>query len=1041
MAEDSAAPDLDRALIIVSSDGSFLPSGQRLTGPVDSIAKLETLITWAQDQRGLLRGDHARVWVVGAAAAAVAGEGATDLGPALAGLVSRGWELAGIGGGAYRLGRGEGSPSRVEVVAEAQPWLAGGDEVVAEDAEELGRRLQWWTAALGTLPATTAAGSAAVLYDALLAAKAARLPARPVAAAPVDATPTVKIQPEWVNDGPALEHMFNTATEGVWLQQRCGALASAGMLSLGFGEPTRLGAAAANAALGTGKRPFGLWQVTLPAGGKADSPHELPLPHPAMRWDSPVQAWVTTEDLVGLGAAVRDGGAGVDLANVHVAAAVVWPRQGRVLEAWSTRVREAIRAAPSPRLAALVESAAADYLGALGDPASPPEHFQPVWAAAIAAHQRFRGRRAAMRISREFRLWPLVIRDTGMWYGVGVDESGEPIDLADTHTRLGRLEVIARTELTHEIMLAALAAEAPAQVIEALTAPLGLTAAPPVAAPEPAPPAVPESTKTESPAEAVAQEEPDPTERNEPKPREAAAAALGRRRSRKPRVAKADTGGVVAAVLDVDGLWFPDGSRAEVSEAISHVGDIAQLAWTHQLGFRLSESYAEPGQIWVTEAVCRAIGIDVDAISRRDRNKSLRELTAGLPFVELAAAAGWGFGGANSAKPEKAELGTWTRVYRHDTPELKGPFIVLLPGVELGRRDDVTPIIKDASPAQLARRLQLFATQMGFPFKVNSGVTGIDLMMECRPKTRSPKEWREVVFAPSKTKPPYGIGDIEDDFDWSRSPTEEEAAMSYLHAYDRGGSYMAAIPGLELPIGDALHHPNGFDFDAKLPGYWCVEVPEQQDWLMPYVLNPKCRNITGPKWVCTPRLERAVALGYQPTVIEAYVWPEHGRVLRTWYERFRDAATGLDCEEPDAQAARQQSKLVRNVAIGLMASRTHLQGKTGYSPERRFHIVSKASASIAYKIHQIGVDSGRWPVAVLKDTVYYVSDDPDPVTAWPGDQRSLGRGFGQYKPERCGLLVDQLKHLNGKGYRGKDLLVSYPQWRQEMLAEVSEEVR
>ena len=153
---------------------------------------------------------------------------------------------------------------------------------------------------------------------------------------------------------------------------------------------------------------------------------------------------------------------------------------------------------------------------------------------------------------------------------------------------------------------------------------------------------------------------------------------------------------------------------------------------------------------------------------------------------------------------------------------------------------------------------------------------------------------------------------------------------------------------------------------------------------MPYVLNPRGIQFTGPKWVTTPTLERALALGYQPEILEAWTWPQHGRVLLGWYERFRDASSSLDTDDPDAQAARNQAKVIRTHGIGIIGSDEHLKGKTAYSPERRLHVLAKAKANIVYRLQQIGEKTGQWPLAVATDTVLYASDDPDPVTAWPG---------------------------------------------------------
>ena len=87
----------------------------------------------------------------------------------------------------------------------------------------------------------------------------------------------------------------------------------------------------------------------------------------------------------------------------------------------------------------LLDDAAASYIAALADPGWWPMRTcaiifsQRPWAAAIAARVRFRNRRVGMRISREYRLWPLYVRADAMVYAVGRDEAiRAPIDLSDT---------------------------------------------------------------------------------------------------------------------------------------------------------------------------------------------------------------------------------------------------------------------------------------------------------------------------------------------------------------------------------------------------------------------------------------------------------------------------------------------------------------------------------------------------------------------------------------------------------------------------------
>jgi hypothetical protein len=216
-----------------------------------------------------------------------------QVGQALAPLVTRGWELRARPTTALTLTRGEG-PRRfsVEVLAERQPWLAAGAENVAEDPVELGRRLRHWYAALGTLPATSGASSAAVLNDHIMRARTGRRGAVVSTPTPLPAwvQPEARIQPAWCASAADVEQEFERSDVLVYLVQQCPQLASAGMLTLGYGPPQALEGPAAAAAAAEGKRPFGLWKVNLPAADDLTLPAMLPPPHPRMHVAEPAQA-------------------------------------------------------------------------------------------------------------------------------------------------------------------------------------------------------------------------------------------------------------------------------------------------------------------------------------------------------------------------------------------------------------------------------------------------------------------------------------------------------------------------------------------------------------------------------------------------------------------------------------------------------------------------------------------------------------------------------------------------------------------------------
>lgn len=468
------------------------------------------------------------------------------------------------------------------------------------------------------------------------------------------------------------------------------------------------------------------------------------------------------------------------------------------------------------------------------------------------------------------------------------------------------------------------------------------------------------------------------------------------------------------AVLDTDGLWLPDGELVQLSDPIRHLGDFTKIVSELKLGTK-NGWRNEDGQIYLTAAAARELGIPVDQLpapSHFDFTKTLQEATRDHSLITGAFDAGYQVGGKEKV------LNATTRIWHPENDRLRAR-VVLLPAL----KDDFKHIVADdPTPTTIAHRLQRFADALQAPYAVSASSTGIDLMLTLHWKDR------QKLYAPSDPVPPAEIATLEADIDWHRQPTETEIKHEFVHAYDRGGSYLAGISGLELGVGSPTYFADGRSFDKKLPGYWRVEMPEKAEWLTPNPIDPRHRedDITGKlTWVSTPTLDVAASLGYDFQVTEAYVWEQHSRILDTWYERVRDARTALDTPDVDDQAARDLLKEVYVRSLGLTASFDHHKGRLGFAPERYHFIQARSRANIIRRIHQIGAATGRWPVAISKDTVIYTSDNPDPIASWPGKPEHFGRGLGQYKYERSGVLAEHLQFLTGRGrYEGKEHLNS-----------------
>ena len=467
-----------------------------------------------------------------------------------------------------------------------------------------------------------------------------------------------------------------------------------------------------------------------------------------------------------------------------------------------------------------------------------------------------------------------------------------------------------------------------------------------------------------------------------------------------------------AAVVDVDGAWLSNGEFVPMpGQGPTHLGDLVRMAEWLQLGTQATKYLTAGGQVWLAEGLARQLGIDVDAIAaaaEQDKDKVAREVTKGSAPVVAALEAGYSIGGRDGDA-----LGRWTRVWRGTQ---KSIWVVLLPAMT---RDDTNVALMRGNPdhATLAHRLGLLADALGHPYQLSGSTTGLDLMTALRWKDR------DSFFTVQEPIPPAQQSNIEADISWSRPPTDEERAHEWIHAYDRSGSYLAGVSGLELGVGTPQHHPEGTPFTPRVPGYWRIEIPESGDWRMPHPVDPRGTNAGKLRWVTTPGLEFAYEQGYQPQILEAYTWAERARILDPWYERIRDARAHLDVEDADAQAARDQLKQIYASTIGMLGSQIHMAGRPGYAPERRHMIIAKARTNILRRIARIGQETGRWPVAIIADTVLYTSPEADPVKAWPGGPRWMGRELGRYKVEGSTRLETQLEYLTGGPYKGKDAIV------------------
>jgi len=475
------------------------------------------------------------------------------------------------------------------------------------------------------------------------------------------------------------------------------------------------------------------------------------------------------------------------------------------------------------------------------------------------------------------------------------------------------------------------------------------------------------------------------------------------------------------AVADVDGLHLPDGHTRPLPNPLEHAGQLAAAATELRLGNTLyagkTARGSEAGQIWLTTALCAQLGLPTGLPEEtRARTRALTVWAKASSWLTAAADAGWRYTGNAQGDLEDPPLVPWQKTWIPGSSKVNAVELVYQPLVTSDRVESLLVLDPDdpaaepgwPAPVALARRLQAFADAAPVMFRRTPGVTGHEAV-----KQRSRGKKISVFDTEFPAFPDVAAAaGVEGVFLWGRELTGAEQRMPVIHGYDARACYVAACSSLELGVGQAEHRVGqdaavAWDPNGRVPGYWRVQAPGWEQWGLPDPVDPGAagRRAGQWQWVASPtlRLMRG-ELGWDVPVEEAWVWPTHTRHLDTWYEGWRDATATLraaeDGGDPDAGAARRLVKACYAASFGKFAAEDLADRQSRlYRPDWAHTIRAQARANLYRQLLRAGETTGRWPVAVDRDAVYYAADDLDPVTAAPEGLNMTGR-FGHLKPER-----------------------------------------
>jgi hypothetical protein len=226
---------------------------------------------------------------------------------------------------------------------------------------------------------------------------------------------------------------------------------------------------------------------------------------------------------------------------------------------------------------------------------------------------------------------------------------------------------------------------------------------------------------------------------------------------------------------------------------------------------------------------------------------------------------------------------------------------------------------------------------------------------------------------------------------WDRELTESERDRQWCHLIDKHAAYLGACSSLELGIASPEHTTRP-SFDARIPGYWRVDVdPAPWPLLLPDPLGRDVPRRRRREWFTTPTVKLALQQGIELDIPEAWTWPLHRAVLRPFYERCRNARSALEAilaREPSprrqvaATGALRALKAIYAATLGgglaSLKDRKRDPRPPWYRPDWRHHVIAQARANMLRNLARWAT-RGMLAAAIYNDGCYVLADEKPEV--------------------------------------------------------------
>lgn len=219
---------------------------------------------------------------------------------------------------------------------------------------------------------------------------------------------------------------------------------------------------------------------------------------------------------------------------------------------------------------------------------------------------------------------------------------------------------------------------------------------------------------------------------------------------------------------------------------------------------------------------------------------------------------------------------------------------------------------------------------------------------------------------------------------WRLDQLDPAMIGQWVHHFDKNSQYLSACRSVYTGVGDPIHadNPTGLKFPGIYRVTWDSGTSVFDGIRYPWIFD------VNDEWVTQELLAFAIKQGYRMHIYEAWVFPDHARILEEWAMRLwhaRSVLRGINEE------AAQEINNIAHVGPGAFATNAGVHpGIDLIHPNWWCDVVGAARVRMLANLLKYGPS-----VCIRTDALYYITHEQDIRKAVPGilDRETESGGY------------------------------------------------